>query len=852
MRRFFAARMALREARSSVRRVGVFLGAVALGVAALTGLHGFQRDAADGSRAEARALLGGDLRFQASEPFPEPVVGRIDSLEAAGARVTRGVSLASVVSVPSTRTTRLMQVNAVDPAFPLVGTPLSEPADAWARFLEGGGAVADPAVLHQLGVGPGDTLRLGQSRVVVRGAVTGLPVDVGVRMVVGPPVFVLARELEGSGLLGFGAVAQYRAFVALPEGEGAEAVGRGLRGDLAGTGVSVRTATQEAESLAEGFRNLARFLGLVGLVALLLGGIGVASAVHLYVRERIPSVAVLRCLGAREGTVFRAYLFQAVALGAGGAFVGVVLGTALQFSLPALLAGILPFELRPRVRPVTLLAGMGIGTWVALVFALLPLLRVREIPPLAALRSEVEEDALHRLAPRIVVVLALGASLLALSAHQTGGWVQGAVLAGAVGAVLLMLAGVAWVLARAARALVPARAPFALRQGISGLFRPGNQTSAVLTALGFGAFLMGSLLVVEAGLRAALSPERSGGTPALVLFDVQTDQRSEVESLLLEQGVATTLIPVVPARLSAVDGVPVDSLAGRPGAPRWAYRRIYRNTWRPELVGTERVTAGAWWNGERDETDGRVSAAVAAGARRVSLEDGLAAELGVGVGDLLEWDVQGRPVRSVISSLRAVEWGSFSPNFFAVFEPGALDGAPTTWIGLVPLMEPEERNRVQEVLLASFPNVSFLDVSSVLETVERITSRVLQVLSALAAFVTLGGFLVLLASLLTGRERRRRESALLKTLGARAPTIRAVLLAEYGVLGAVGGASGLLLGAGGGAALLRWVFQQGWVVPWSMLLGVWAGITLLTVIAGWSISGPVLREPPLVVLRETH
>jgi putative ABC transport system permease protein len=844
---FFSTRLAAREGRSGFRRIGVFMGAIALGVGALTGLHAFQLDASEGVRAEARNLMGGDLRLQSSTAFSETVLQVLDSLEASGVEVARAVSLASALPAADGGA-RLLQLNGVDAAYPLVQPPTEFGSPGvWARLRAGGSLAAEPDVLAQLGVVEGDSLRLGAVRVGVAGGVSGLPVDLGIQTIVGPPVFVSLETLEDAGLLGFGSLAQFRAFLVLPPSADPEAEARRLRERLQGEGVSVRTARAEAESLAEGFRSLSRFLGLVGLMALLLGGIGVASAVHVHVRERIASIAVLRCLGAREGTVFRAYLLQALALGLSGALLGILLGLGLQRGLPLFLQGMLPFEAQPRLRWSTLVAGLALGSWVSFLFALLPLLRVREIPPLAALRAEVEGMALRRVLPRAVAGVGLGATLLLLSSLQTGGVLQGAAFALVLGLVLLLLAGVSRVLAGAARRFLPPSAPFVLRQGVSGLFRPGNQTGAVLVAMGFGAFLMASLLVAESGLRSRLVLDPGGGEPSLVLFDVQTDQREAVEALLGAAGAPTELVPLVPARLSAVRGESVDLLVEEDRIPGWMGRRVYRNTWRGALSATETLVSGSW----AAEGDGEaVRQAVEEGAARVSLESEMATELGVGVGDRLDWDVQGRRIPSVVSSIRIVDWTSFRPNFYAVFEPAALAEAPTTWLGLIPTLPEGEKGEIQDALRALAPNVSILDVSAIRETVERVSRQVVLVLRALAAFATGGGFLVLFAALLTGRFRRRRESALLKTLGARSGMIRGILLTEYALLGLVGAAAGLLLGAGGGSLLLRQVFDTPAPIPWASLASLGIGLVALTTVAGWSVSGPVLRETPLVVLRD--
>ncbi len=845
----FSIRLAMREGRSGFRRIGVFLASVALGVAALVGLYAFQKDAGESARTEARAILGGDLRLQSQSPFPHRAEAVIDSLRAEGANVSRAVSMASMVAVPGTGRARLLQVTAVDGAFPLPGGVRDAPEGSWASLAELGGVAADPSVLRQLGVEVGDTVQIGAGRFVVRAAVSGLPVDLGLQSVVGPPLFLALSDLPETGLLGFGSLAQYRAFVDLPPGSRPEAFRAQYRGEFRTFQLSVRTAREEAEDLARGFRDLSRFLGLVGLMALLVGGIGVASAVHVYVRERIASIAVLRCLGARQGTAFRAYLLQATGLGAGGAAVGVLLGLAIQWGLPVLLRPVLPFEVRPYLHPEAVVAGLGVGIGVALLFAFLPLLRIREVSPLAALRSEVEfpTPSGTTLALRGAAWMALVLGFFGLTVLQLGDLRAALAFTGGLVGVMAALAGVAWVLSWLARHLVPRSAPFPLRQGIAGLFRPGNQTGTILVSIGFGSFLVGSLLVVESNLREALSFDAGGGGASLLLFDIQPDQRPGVEALLSASGSPPDLFAIVPSRIAEVNGVPVaeivDTISGGRG---WSYRRLFRNTWREELGPMEVLLEGAWWEGRHGPV---VEAARSEGVPLISIEVEVAAEIGVGIGDRITWDVQGVQVPSVVASLRMVDWASFQPNFFVIFEPGALDGAPATFVGLASPSDPSARDRLQSSLLGEFPNVSFLDISAVRETLTRIASRITLVLRAMAGFVVGAGLLVLLASLLTTRFSRRREGALLRTLGATRGVVHGVLLAEYMALGAIGGAAGLVLGAGGGVGLLRWGFELTGAVPWGALLGMWAAVLVLTVLVGWTVSGPILRDPPLVVLR---
>ena len=282
---------------------------------------------------------------------------------------------------------------------------------------------------------------------------------------------------------------------------------------------------------------------------------------------------------------------------------------------------------------------------------------------------------------------------------------------------------------------------------------------------------------------------------------------------------------------------------------RWMYNRLYRNTYSAEQSPDERMTVGRWWDDPLEDPP-VVRNAVASGAARVSLEVDLAEGLGVEIGDRIVWNVQGVPVTSVISSLREVEWSSVHPNFFAVFEPGSLDEAPATFVALSSSEDVAARQRIQGALLEDYPNVSFLDISLVQETLERLTRQIGRAFRALAGFILGGGTLVLFASLLTTRFKRRRESALLKTIGASGRTIRGILFSEYAALGGIGAATGILLGGLGGHLLLDWQFELDGGVPWATLLLLWLGILVLSVLVGWSVSGPVLRASPLTTLRE--
>ncbi len=844
----FVLRMAAREVRASPRRLFLLTASVAVGVAALVAINSFTDNLRRSVREQARALLGADLSVSSRNPLPPSAEMLLDTLTRQGAELARVTGFGGMAYVPRTAGTRLVQVEAVEGGFPFYGEIRTEPAAAYAELQRGRHVVVDPALLAALNARIGDTLALGEARFQITGSVVSAPGNAGFRAALGPRIFIPARYLGDTQLLGFGARAEYEAFLRLPPAMDAEAIADRYGPRFRGERIRVRTVTEDQENLNQSLSRLTGYLGLVALIALLLGGIGVASAVVVFIRQRMETIAVLRCLGAGAGRVFAIYGTEAVLMGLAGSLVGAAAGAALQAVLPGLLAGLLPVDVEVSLSWRALLIGVTMGLWVALVFALLPLLAVRRVPPLAALRRPFESERQPRDGWRWVAMAALAASTVALAAIQVGSLRQGAIFAGAVGVALLLLWLAAWALTRAARRWLPSGWPYLWRQGLSNLHRPSNQTATVVLAIGFGAFLLGTLLLVQFNLlrqmRLTGGPER----PNLVLFDIQPDQLSEVVRLLKESRLpAVGPVPIVPMRIASVKGTPVSRiLADTTGAdedgPRgaWAFRREYRSTYRDTLVSSEHLVSGRWW-------EGRTANKSAPAA--ISVETEVAAELGVSVGDTIVWDVQGLRMPSVVTSLREVEWARFEPNFFVVFEPGALESAPQSMLTLTRIEQPEARGVFQRRLAERLPNVTTLDLTALQETLERLLERIVLAIRFMALFTLATGAIVLVGALATSRFQRIREGALLRTLGATSGQLFRIVLAEYVALGLMAAMVAAGLASVAAWALARWVFEGRFALAALPLAALTLGVVTLTVVVGLLNSREVIRRRPLEVLR---
>jgi len=579
----------------------------------------------------------------------------------------------------------------------------------------------------------------------------------------------------------------------------------------------------------------------VGLVALLLGGLGVGSAVGVFVREKLDGAALLRCLGASARTVLAIYVIQTVALGVLGAAAGVVLGLVVQLILPAIVADFVPVKVSVSVDWPTVWAAFAIGAGTAAAFALLPLLRLKDVPPLRALRREFDTTDGRtggRAVGRALVIAMLLAGLVLVSIWQAPSIGVGLAFAGAV----LVTAGLLWIAARllmaVSRRLLPKRASYVIRQGVANLFRPGNQTVPVTLAIGFGVFLVATLYVVQRNLVAQFALDASPNRPNLVLFDIQVDQKDGVGEILRRHGAAGSgATPIVPARIARVNGKLPDSLTDR-----WATRREYRNTYRDTLVESEELVSGVWWQGPRHLTPGTYP--------RISMEEEVARELGVGIGDRITWNVQGVEIETQIASIRRVAWARFAPNFFVVFEPGVLERAPQTIVTLTRVDDPTRRAELQRDVVLAYPNVSALDLTLVQSALDGLLSSVSLAVRFMALFSVGAGLVIMVGALAASRFQRLREAVLLKTMGATGGQVRRIMLTEYVAWGSLAALIGVLLAGAAGWALVTQLFESAYRLPLLELAGVWIVVCALTAVVGLANSREALRGTPLGVLRE--
>jgi putative ABC transport system permease protein len=832
--------MAWRETRGAWRHFIYFLACITLGVGALVGVGSFADSLERTVGHSAKALMGGDVEIRSSQPLSPPAKTVVSRLEREGIGVTRVRELVAMAQPAFRRTgstpplTQLVELKAVGPGYPFYGRLLTEPDAPLASLIGGGRALVHESLLAKLGLSVGDRVRIGESDFTISGVIRAEPDRSAGVFSLGPRVLIAGEDLERTGLILPGSRVRYRTLLRLPEGRSAEAFRDELSSRLTDAALRVTAYTQAQPGLRRFWEQLIMYLGLTSLVALMVGGIGVAVSVAAFVRSRLPTVAILKCLGAGWREILAIYLIETALLGLAGSLLGAALGSALQPLLQPFLAHLLPLEVELRVSATAILRGLAMGLGVTLLYALWPLLEIRRMPPALILRREVEPALTGRRPwPAAAVVVA---GLAGLALWQAGSWKIGGIFVGGLLAALLLLAlGARLIVALAKR--IRWRG-LAWRQGAANLYRPGSQAGAVMVSLGLAMMLMVSVALLDGTLRDQLtrrSPERA---PAFFFIDIQPDQAGPFADLVGRiGGIRPELIPVVRSRLAAINGRPIASDVRTRREDVWYLTREYVLTWAAEAPGHNTVVSGRWW-----------TAPEAAREPLISVEEEIAGQLGVSLGDTLSFDIQGVTVTARVVNLRRVDWRSLNSNFFVIFSPGALDGAPSTYLATA-RARPEDEGRLQSAVVAAFPNVTAIPVREVLERVAAVLDQIALAIRLVATFSLLSGLVVMAGALSVTRRQRLYHSAILKALGATRGFIGRVFTVEYALLGAAAGLCGTALAAALAWAVLRFAFDITWSWKPAVLATGVAAAAILAVTVGLLGTRRLLGQRPLGVLR---
>jgi putative ABC transport system permease protein len=830
-------RLALRDARRGLRLLLLSMSSVVLAVASVVAAFSFRDNLQSSIQTQSKTLLGADLALDSREAFTPDDEAVFRSI---GGEQSRQIGFSSMAYFSRTGESRLVQVRAIDGAFPYYGALEAEPAYSSSAFHGGSSALVDENVMLQFNARVGDPIKIGEQEFRIAGKLRKIPGETLAFSLISPRIYISLRYLDQTGLLQKGSLVRYRIYFKLPPGTNADALVNKLAPELERQRMQADTVSRRATSIAASTENLARYLTLAVFVAVLLAGIGVASVVHVFAKMKARSVALLRCIGAGAKETVCVYVIQILFLALASSILGAVLGVGAQYALPLALKDFLPVNTVITVAPSAVAAGLLVGLGTALLFALIPLVPLRRISPLLALRAsfDAERPARDRLVWLLFALVVAG--IWTFAATTTGNKLSGSWFTLGV----LVVFGVLFALARGASTLLRKMAPeflsFSWRQGLANLHRPNNQTAAVMLAIGLGTFLLVTLYSVQHMLVAQVTERAGAGEPNLVLFDVQRDQRQGIAELIRSHGlVLREEVPIVTMRLTRVKERSVQELRAEGKISSWALRREYRSTYRGELTDTEEIVAGKWQG----------KAAADSEPIPISIERGIAETLRVSVGDELEFEIQGVPLSTRIASVRKVDWQRVQPNFFVVFPDGVIESAPQFFAVVARAESAQAAADLQRGVVERFPNVSAIDLSLILYTLQSILSKVSAAMRFIALFTVVTGFAVLASAVLGSRSQRLRESILLRTLGAPRAQILGVVAAEYLLLGIIAGVAGAALGIGATWGLSLYFFGTPVAIAAGPVLTILFVVMVATVLAGAAGCWGIFRRSPLEALR---
>ncbi len=828
--------MAWRDAKASRVRLFLFMASIILGIAAVVSIQLFSTNLKDNIQRQSKALMGADYIIDSRQVPSERAQAIIDSLQPDASEV----NFVSMIAFPKNGGAKLVKVRGIKGDFPFYGTIDTEPSAATTNYQDVGGALVDATLLLQFNVQPGDSIKVGELTLPIAGALKAIPGSTAISTSVAPPIVIPYRFIEDTELLQFGSRKEYQFFYKASDTLNLDRFEEKIGPMLDAENADLDTHTGTSRRLGRRYDNVGKFLNLAAFIALLLGCIGIASSVHIYIKEKLRAIAVLKCMGASRLQSFLIFLIQIAGIGIVGGLVGSLIGVALQELFPYILKDFLPFAVEITISAQPILIGVFLGLFMSVLFALLPLLRTWYVSPLEVLR--VDEQASQE--PKKVRFLVFGAILVFLFLFSFWLLKDATYAFGFVFATLItfsILAGIAMLCINGIRKFFPKRWGFTARQSLLNLFRPNNQTVVLVVAIGLGTFLISTLYFTKDILLSKTEVGQTAENANIIILDVQSEQRDAVAQNIEANSLPILdNIPLVTMRMHRIKDQLVNDL--RQDTTRqvrgWILNHEFRTTYRNALIASEELLEGEW-TPQLTSDDPVV----------ISISDNLAADAKVGVGDVIVFNVQGVLMETTVGSIRKVDWGRLQLNFSIVFPKGVLEQAPQFNVFTTAVADEVSSANLQRDLVAQFPNVSIIDLRQVYSIVEDILDKVSWIINFMAFFSILTGIIVLIGSVRTSKYQRIKESVLLRTLGAKNTQILQISAFEYVFLGLLGSLVGILLALVSSMCLALFVFNEPFAPSLIPFLVFLPGITLLVVGIGLSNIQTVLKSSPLEVLR---
>lgn len=825
-------KMAWRDSRKNRARLLLFISSIVLGIAALVAVYSFKDNLQKDIDAQAKELTGADLVLDSRKGVSKAMQKMLDTL---GDERSQEKTFASMIYFQKGGGSRLVQMKALEGNYPYYGTIETIPLTAAKHFQSGRNALVDQTLMLQFNAKVGDSVKIGDLNFNILGTLTKAPGQTGIGASIAPTVYIPLKTLDKTNLIKTGSRINNKFYFRYNDPSKIDEWVKKQDSKLEKEGFDADTVESRKEQTGRSFKDVNRFLALSGFIALLLGCVGVGSAIHVYIQEKLSAIATLRCLGLKSRHAFLIYLIQVFFIGLIAAVLGAALGTGIQFLLPLVLKDFLPVEITMQVSWPAVGQGLLLGLIISILFALPSLLSVRRISPLNAIRISFEKATGKRDPITWLVYLLMAVFITAFTHLQMKTWIQTLAFTASIAIAFVLLIILSKLLMFLVRKLLPNSSSYLWRQGFANLYRPNNQTLMLTVSIGLSTAFICTLFFVQGILMSRVTLSSGANQPNMVMFDIQNTQKEGLDSLtkafklpLMNQ------VPVITMRIEEINGKKASADTNN----RRAYRNEIRATYQDTLTAAEKITAGKW--------TGKIKPNETV---YISLDQRYAQQIHVELNDKILFNVQGMMIPTVVGSLREVNWSRMQTNFRVVFPTGVLEEAPQFHVLMTRIPSGEVSARFQGEVVQKFPNVSVIDLDLVLKLLDELLSKIGFVIQFMAGFSMVTGWIVLISSVLTSKNQRIKESILLRTMGASRKQILAINAIEYFFLGAFAAGAGLILAISGSWALAKFTFDATFMPPFIPTLLLFGSIVLLVVITGVLSTRSILNQPPLKILR---
>ena len=856
-------KLVLAECRGSWQRLFFFMICIAIGVGAMMSVKSFSANVADSIDREAKSLIASDIEIRGSWPLTNEELSAVKQLADGQVLIQTVVELKAMALIDTIEkqpdSSMLVELKAVPKHYPYYGNVIVTPEIPFQELLQDNSALVEESFLLKNQLQTGDYFKLGEKRLRINGVIKREP-DRGINIFnLGPRVMISLETLDKTELIQQGSRVRYRTQIKIPEGVEIKPLIKKLKNSFDNTGTTIKSYRQVQPVLQESIKRFELFLGSIGVIALLIGGVGIAMIARTFLKLKLTNVAILKCLGGQTTHIFSVYLLQAMLLGLMGSLLGIAGGFCLQWFIPTGISQYFNVSITPQWAWMPALEALSLGIITTFIFSLGPLLEVRRTPPARLLRQQDETDERYDISSeskslknklrlklksystcypdRFFSVLILVLGLLVITFWQAASLKAGLLFfSGIIGAIAILLSitlGIIKLLKKINRFK-----KLSIRYSLSNLYRPHSQATSIVTAIGVGVMLILTVQLIQYDLLDFINKSSPDDAPNFFFIDIQPDQAKRFQNIIKEIPAArlTGLIPIIRSKLYAVAGKPIKEMTIDNVRTKRFFNREFVLTYTDTLPEENTVIKGEWWGKSTKNIPG------------ISIEIDAAKTLGVSLGSQLTLKIQSVPITATVTSIRKVNWNNRRTNFYMILSPGSLDSVPYNFVGTVQIPKKNELE-LQTLVVESLPNVTAINTRQIITAIQEVLNRISVLVRALSVFTIATGLVILSGAIASTKFRRMKEAAILKTIGATKKTIAAILGYEYMVLGFISGGVGSLLSIVFSYGIDEYLVRLDWKFrPVLIIIAI-----AVTVFIVWSVgilsSWKILNNKPLQTLR---